>query len=374
MNKELSFFSIISLLFSGSLIAQTIYTEVPTTTAPFLKSPIDVIQSAMGNAGIATDATEYAPLVNIAKIPFSKSTARIAATYSPWLKDIGASGSFISSVSGYKQFDKQQAVSFAFRYNGLGTAQFADANGNNLDQFNPYELSLEAGYSQKLNDNIALGITLKYINSALGKGTIDSVTYKSGNGIATDVSFLSHFIDAYNNVFALGAVLSNLGSKITYTSSGSKSFLPANLGIGASYKVDAGNNDTITIACDINKLLVSATPTPTNHYMQDSLALVTYSQKSVLGSIFNSFADGSNQLSDLRLGCGLEYGINQTWFFRVGYSYESKSIGGNKYFTTGLGTHFGAFGADMAYVIPSGTGLNRSPLANTFRIGINVLL
>ena len=102
--------------------------------------------------------------------------------------------------------------------------------------------------------------------------------------------------------------------------------------------------------------------------------MVSYTQKSVPLSWVNSFADGSNQLSDLHVACGLEYGIAEKFFFRFGYSYEGKSVGGNKYFTTGLGGHFGSFGADAAYVIPSGTGLNRSTLANTVRLGINILL
>ena len=57
----------------------------------------------------------------------------------------------------------------------------------------------------------------------------------------------------------LGLNISNIGNKITYTSSIEKDYIPTNLGIGASYGVHFDDYNKLTLAVDLNKLMV---PTP----------------------------------------------------------------------------------------------------------------
>ena len=57
-----------------------------------------------------------------------------------------------------------------------------------------------------------------------------------------------------------GVVLSNLGSKISYTNDASeKDFIPANLGLGVAYVKAFDDQNKVTFGLDVNKLLV---PTP----------------------------------------------------------------------------------------------------------------
>ena len=57
----------------------------------------------------------------------------------------------------------------------------------------------------------------------------------------------------------IGAAITNLGTKISYTNSTNRDFIPTNLGVGAAWEFQFDEFNSITIATDINKLLV---PTP----------------------------------------------------------------------------------------------------------------
>jgi len=364
---------ILSLIFvAGS--TQTYYSSVPNTAAGFLRVPADIRFAGMGNTGIATSGNEYSPLLNNAKIMFEQNSSALTASYTPWLSDFGAKNAFVSNLSFYKQMSDKNAFSAAFRYFSLGSIQYADNSGNALNTYTPNELALELGYAMKLNEFAGLGLTLKYIRSSLANGTIGGTTYSAGNAVAGDISFIYNNVGSDNEGFSYGATLTNLGSKLSYSNSdGGKSFIPANVGIGISYQSPVSDNSYFTVAADINKMLVPAAPASTNNYKQDSMAMIDYSQKGVLSSWVSSFADGSNQLTDLRVGLGVEFNYDQTFFARTGYFFEDKTNGNNKYFTVGMGFKYKkTWGFDFAYIVPTGDGTGRSPLSNTLRLGLNV--
>src|SRR4029077_6991632 len=122
--------------------------------------------------------------------------------------------------------------------------------------------------------------------------------------------------------------LTNLGSKIGYTNDATeKEFIPANLGIGASYTLAFDEQNKLTFGADINKLLVPSPPVltdPTDEE-QDSINLDKYHNQSIVSSWFKSFGNGAYNFS-----VGAEYGYNDQFFFRTGYFYEAKDQGGRQ--------------------------------------------
>ena len=356
---------------SSSINAQVNPINVVTTAVPFLRISPDARSGGMGELGIATTPDAYAGIWNIGKVAFNQSQGGVAATYTPWLKDL-VNDVYLASLSGYYKFADNQAISGSVRYFSLGNITFTDNLGNDFGSFRPREFGIDVGYSRKLNAKNGVGIALKYINSNLAGGTtIGSTTYKSGSAVAADLGFYHDGKKASGDGWQWGVVLANLGSKIAYTENAdSKDFIPANLGFGANYtnKFSGGDN-SLSLGIEVNKLLV---PTPPAE--GDAAGLADYRNKSVIGSWFSSFGDApegfSEELKEFQLSLGAEYWYKNQFALRAGYFYENKDKGNRRYFTTGLGLKYNIFGFNFAYLIPTGNGVSRNPLSNTLRFSV----
>lgn len=351
--------------------------NVVTTAVPFLRISPDARAGGMGDVGIATTPDANSSFWNQAKIPFAQGKTAVSFSYTPWLRDLGLNDVYLAALAAYYKLDEQQGLSLSTRYFSLGNIQFTDFAGNDLGSFRPREFSLDFGYNRKLSEKLGLGVALRYINSNLAGGqTTNGVTYKAGNAVAGDVSLYHSNVSATSGGFAWGVVLSNLGSKIAYTSDvNNKDYIPANLGVGLSYTTVFDEINKIQFAVDINKLLVPTPPMPTDPSdpdaaRKDSANLAEYRSYGVLQSWFKSFSDGGNEMKELMLGIGAEYSYNDQFMFRAGYFYEDKTKGNRKYFTLGAGLKYNVFGLNFSYLIPSGSGVNRNPLSNTLRFSL----
>lgn len=340
--------------------------SVVTTAVPFLRISPDARSGGMGDVGIATAGDAYSGFWNLGKIPFAKSKTSVGATYTPWLTDLGLNDVYLASLGAYHQLDENQALSFGVRYFSLGSIQFTDANGNQLNNFRPREFSIDAGYSRKLGAKSGLGIGLRYISSDLAGGTVNGVTYKKGSTVAGDLHYFHNGQKDDGSGFNWGVTLSNLGGKISYTDDNSqKDFIPANLGLGGAYTKVFDADSKITFAADLNKLLVPTPPSVT-----DSAGLADYRSKGVVSSWFSSFGDGKDggeELREVTAAVGAEYWYKEQFAVRAGYFYENPEKGNRKYFTLGAGLKYNMFGINFSYLLPSGTGINRNPLSNTLR-------
>ncbi len=344
--------------------------NVVTSAVPFLRISPDARAGAMGDVGIATEPDANASFWNLAKTPFTKSKTSLALTYTPWLKDLGLTDVYLASLAGYYKIDDDQAVSSSIRYFSLGNIQFTDFAGNDLQSFRPREFSWDVGYSRKLSEKLGLGVALRYINSNLAGGqAVNGVSYKAGNAVAGDLSLFHTGADADGGGTNWGITLSNLGSKIGYTSDATqKDFIPANLGLGIAHTAVIDETSKITFGLDINKLMV---PTPPS--LTDSAPLADYRNKSVISSWVSSFGDAGGfkeELKEFQVSLGAEYNYNDQFAVRAGYFYEDKLKGNRKYFTTGLGLKYNVFGLNFSYLIPAGNGVNRNPLSNTLRFSL----
>ncbi|NDF99283.1 MAG: hypothetical protein EB101_10240, partial [Chitinophagia bacterium] len=161
------------LLFCGltaNVKAQTNPINVVTTAVPFLRIAPDARAGAMGEMGVATSPDAYAGIWNVAKVAFQEKNGGIAATYTPWMKDL-VNDVYLASVTGFFKVDENQALTGTVRYFSLGNIQFTDFTGASLGtEHRPREFGVDLGYSRKLNNKSGVGITLKFINSDLTGG------------------------------------------------------------------------------------------------------------------------------------------------------------------------------------------------------------
>jgi hypothetical protein len=350
--------------------------NVVTTAVPFLRISPDARAGGMGDLGVATNPDANSGFWNLAKTPFNKSNSGAALTYTPWLKDLGLNDVYLLSAAGYHKLDEQQALSASIRYFSLGNIQFTDGNGNDFGSGRPREYGIDAGYSRKLSDNMGLGIALRFIHSNLVGGAPDQGSaYQAGNAVAGDISLFYTGVNDDGQGWNFGAAVSNLGSKIAYTKDATqKDFIPANLGLGAAYTKVFDETSKLMFGIDMHKLLVPTPPQLTGNDTEDSVRIVDYRNKGVVGSWLSSFGDApggfSEELKEFQFSLGTEYAYNNQFFARAGYFYENKDKGNRKYFTVGVGIKYNVFGLNFSYLVPTGAGINRNPLSNTLRFGL----
>lgn len=338
-------------------------TNIVTTAVPFLRITPDARAGAMGDVGIATSPDPAAQYWNVAKIPFSEKNYGISATYTPWLKDL-VPDIFLAYISGYAKFGKEneQAVSASMRYFSLGNINYTTVNAEPNGTGMPREYAFDLGYSRKLSEYLSTGLSLRYIHSAIAAGVANTggnLNYRPGNAVSADMGVYftktKELDDEKANTISAGAVISNLGTKISYNSV-RKDFIPMNLGIGAAYTSQFDPYNKFTVALDVNKLLVPELNSADT-------------QVSVVSGVFSSFGKG-DQIKKLDLSLGLEYWYQNQFAVRAGYFYEDKENGDRQYITCGLGLRYNVFELNAAYLVPQGSGITRNPLSNTLRFSL----
>jgi hypothetical protein len=352
-----------------------------TTAVPFMRISPDARSGAMGDVGIAINPDANAQFWNVSKLAMSEKDAGFSLTYTPWLKDL-VPDIFLAYIAGYAKFgekeNKNQAISFSMRYFSLGDINYTTIDAQPAGTGKPREFSIDLGYSRKLSDNLSVGLSGKFIHSNIinGAGNSNGVTYKPGNAAAVDFGLfytkpLKTNDDVEGSSINAGLVISNIGTKISY-SGNRKDFIPTNLGIGLAYNYQVDEFNKLTIALDVNKLLV-----PSPQLTEDSAGnfIQTYPfDKSVMSGMLGSFSDapggGKEELQEVMLSIGAEYSYQNQFFARAGYFYESKYKGDRRFLTVGVGVKYNVFGLNIAYLVPSGSGINRNPLSNTLRFSL----
>lgn len=359
----------LTALTSGALYAQSgtningTSSNFVTTAVPFLRISPDARAGSMGDVGIAVSPDANAQYWNVAKIPFCDKNYGFSATYTPWLKDL-VPDIFLAYLSAYGKFGKDgdQAISGSMRYFSLGNIQYTTATGDANGTGMPREYSFDLGYSRKLSEFLSTGVSLRYIHSAIASGVSyqpNGGDYSPGNAVSADLGLYytkKHEIDDIRSrTFSFGAVASNLGSKISYNSS-RKDFIPMNLGIGAAYTSQIDQYNSVTVAVDLDKLLVP---------VLDSLN-GSDDQMGVVSGVFHSFKTG-DQVKEIDASIGLEWWYQKTFAVRAGYFYEDPTNGDRQYLTCGVGIKYNVFQINASYLVPQGSGITRNPLSNTLR-------
>lgn len=358
--------SLVCSLFSSAVAQEADPINITTTAVPFLRVSPDARAGGMGDQGIATTADVQSQFYNVAKYPFAATPSGVGANYVPWLRDLALKDVYLASLAGYHKLDELQTISASIRYFSLGTIQFTDASGNDLNTGRPREMSMDLGYARKLSDRLALGVSIRYIYSNLASGSSGtSASYKAGNAVAGDIGLYYNKVNEAGQGWHMGAAFSNLGTKIGYsTDAAQKNFIPANFGIGAGHTWVTNEVHKISLNGEVNKLLVPAVP-----LNGDSAVYAKYNSSGVVEGWTKSFSSNAMAYS-----LGAEYLYNDQFALRAGYYRDSRSMGKRSYFTIGAGLQYNIFGLNFSYLLASGNGVNRNPLSNTIRFGLNFRL
>ena len=363
--------------------------QVITTAVPFLVITPDSRAGAMGESGVATTPDVYSLHWNVSKLAFLEDNSGFSISYTPWLGKLVPDIS-LAYLTGYSKINDNSAWSAALRYFSLGNITFTDENATELGTYDPNEYAFDLGYGMKFNDNLSGGIAMRYIYSNLTGGqNIAGYSTEAGRSFAVDLStyYQSELND--NGEWAVGLNLSNIGTKISYTGSDEKDFIPMNLRVGGRYSMDIDDYNNFSVSFDINKLLVPTTPlyavnedgqpidingnivqegSPEHH-----IAAGKDPNVSVVSAIFQSFGDAPGGISEewreLMYSLGFEYWYNNQFAFRGGYFHEHERKGNRKYFTLGAGLKMNVFALDFAYLITASQEV-QSPLESTMRFSL----
>lgn len=348
-------------------------TNAVLTAVPFLRIVADARSGAMGDVGLAISPDANAMHFNASKLAFIEDKAGLSATYTPWLRSLGLNDVYLAYLSGFVKIDDLQAIGYGLRYFSLGSIDFTDANGMALNTGKPNEFEVALAYSRKLTDNFSAALTGKFIysNLASGQQTEGGDVIEPALAGAADISVYYENELKSGDHLNFGLAITNIGSKVTYTRSLTKDFIPTNLGIGAAYEWEIDDYNSFTIAADVNKLLV---PTPCQGADCDtnSDGIPDYKEVGGIAGIFSSFGDApegfGEELKELMYSVGVEYWYDQQFAVRAGYFAEHAQKGNRKFFTVGLGLKYNVFGMNISYLVPTTT--QRNPLDNTLRFSL----
>lgn len=384
MLKNLFLGGLFTLLMSASLslsaqtapglLGQDSSRRVITTAVQFLLISPDARSAAMGDVGAAISPDANAVHWNPSKLAFAEDEWGLSVSFSPWLRNL-VNDMSISYLSAYKKIDKRRTVAVSLRYFDMGELQFTDAIGNTLQDFNPRELAIDGTYAFQLSEKMSLAGTARYIHSnlagSISGGNIQGDGTKPGNTVAVDLSMFYRSpvnFNSFDGNLAFGVALSNIGAKISYNNPEQRDYLPANLRLGSALDLNFNQSSRLTLALDLNKLLV---PTPPVLDADGNVVSGKEYDRSLISSVLGSFTDAPDglgeELKEFMIAFGLEYWYNDIFALRGGYYYESPDKGDRNYFSMGLGLRYQMFGFDFAYLIPN---QQNHPLSDTLRFSL----
>lgn len=370
-----------------------------TTAVPFLMIAPDSRGGAMGNTGVSTSPDANALHWNPSKIAFSDDALQFSVSYVPWLREL-VNDIDMGYISGYRKLGDRQALGVSLRYFSLGDIQFTDRRGNKIRVFRPREYAIDATYARFLTDRLSGGLSVRYVHSNLtGGSSVNGGGTEPGRSVAADVSAYYEnndlTVSEKDAIFRAGLNISNIGSKMSYTSSAEKDFIPINLRVGPSLTMELDQYNTFTVALDANKLLV---PSPPIYHPNDQQRIIAGRDPNVgvAAGMFGSFSDAPGnpvrndqgsivlneegnavvedgsvareELREVNISGGFEYWYDGQFAVRGGYFYEHPLKGNRQFFTLGAGLKYNVFGLDLSYLIPTNA---QNPLANTLRFTLS---
>ena len=340
----------------------------------------DARGAAMGDIGAATDPDVNAQFWNPSKYAFAYSQGAIGVSYTPWLRKL-VNDIFLADVAGYWKIGSSdnQALSASLRYFSLGEVTTSDPSDMVSQSLNPYELSVDVGYSRKLSEKFSMGVVFRYIYSDLGFS--DSYAGDQTTGASAFAADLSGYFTTYPIIgrnecqWSWGWNISNIGSKVSYNNGENPAFLPTNLRLGTTFMFPLADFHTLALSLDLNKLLVPARPRESDYDMDTTEgqaqyldALENWENMSPITGIFKSFSDApggaKEELREITYSIGAEYSYNQQFFVRAGYYHESQYKGNRQYFGFGAGFSLNVVRLDASYMLATA---QTSPLDQTLR-------
>jgi hypothetical protein len=349
--------------------------KVITTAVPFIRIAPDARSSGMADVGVSTSPDANSGFHNPAKFAFVESDYGGSLNFAPWLRQI-TNDIYLGTINGYMKVAPNHTFGLGFRYFTLGSIQLTDLNGAQIGQGKPNEFTLEGHYAFRLAESFGIGTSARYIYSNLSSGLSSG---DAGPGSAFAVDFAMYYrkkLEMIPNVNSahlnIGLNMSNIGSKMQYSTVGSPDYIPANMGLGTTFETEIDDANKFSLSLEFNKLMVPSLIYLKNKNGQDSVLDPEYKKQSSLAGVLSSFGDHpdgfSGELKEFIIQAGAEYSYQKTFFLRAGYFFESEQAGGRNFASAGAGFKYNKLMLDFAYLIP--LKQQRSPLDNQIKFSI----
>ena len=360
--------------------------NVISTAVPFMIIAPDARSAGMGDIGVSTSPDVYSMHWNPAKYAFMEDDFSIGLAYSPWLRKLVPDMN-IAYLAVSKCVSKKSTIAGSLKYFSLGEINFRDEYNNDKGTYSPNEFSVDLCYSRKLGDYLSASVAGRFIYSHLTQGVTNYS--RAAWSVAADIAVYYQrpvYFNTIDGEFSWGVAITNMGSKMSYTDANSRTdFIPTNLRLGPSLKLNIDEFNSLAFSFDLNKLLV---PTPPIYAKDADGALIPDGNGgfviekgknpnvSMLQGMFQSFYDApggfSEELKEITIGIGAEYWYNKIFAVRAGFFHESKMKGNRRYLTFGAGLRYNVFALDVSYLVPvnnsSTSGTN--PLEGTLRFDL----
>jgi hypothetical protein len=319
MKSIFRFLIIVSILLLG---VDSIYAgggnRTGTAGATQLLIPIGARGIALGGAEVATSTGIEALFWNPAGAAEMQNSATVAFSHMNYIADIGVEYGAVSA-----NFEGFGIVSLNIKSLSVGdipvtTTSNPDGTGQT---YSPQELTIGVTYSRRLTDRIDVGVTTNFISETLGDVSASGVAFNAGvkyNNLA-DINGLN-----------FGIVLKNIGPSMKFS------------GPGLLQKADVNN---------FNR--------PASYYNVDAASFELPSSFELgfgyrpvindMNALQLSATFRNNNFSGDEYKFGAEYGYNNTFFLRGGYSMSPKSQSDEYIFglTAGLGINYDLGGIDV---------------------------
>ena len=133
----------------------------------------------MGDAGVASTPDIYSAHWNNAKFAFIEGDFGFSTTYTPWLRNLGVGDMNLLYLGGYKRINKMSTVAASLTYFSLGEIQTTDFDGNSTGIMNPNEFAVDASYALKINEELSLGASARFIRSPTARSSMPATARMS---------------------------------------------------------------------------------------------------------------------------------------------------------------------------------------------------
>ncbi|MGE5400876.1 MAG: PorV/PorQ family protein [Ignavibacteriales bacterium] len=291
-----------------------------TAGAAELLIPVGTRGIAMGSATLTNAVGPEAIYWNPANLARTSNATNVMLSQMNYIADIGVSyGAISTNIEGFG------AVGFSIK--GLSMDEIATTTVDNPDgtgqTFKPQFITIGLTYSRLLSDRISVGLTANYISEK-----IDRV---SATGVAFNIGISYQNLGNINGL-SFAVVMKNLGPQMQFDGSGlylsanaadlkrgtqlykmtSAGFeLPSTLELGLGYKYDMSKDNALTVSSSFQN---------TNFYGDEYKV-------------------------------GAEYGYNNLFFVRGGYSFVSEIQKDDRTFglTAGAGLNYQMEGFDFKF-------------------------
>ena len=355
-------------------IKETIFNPVYTAVTSQTIAP-DARAAGMGDVGVATDPDVNAQYWNPAKYPFNISRAGVSLNYTPWLRRL-VNDMYLANLTGFYRIGNYSAVSTSLRYFNMGEVELPHSGSTGaIPTIHPHEMSFDVGYALMLSERFSIAAAVRYIHSDLTYDYSDAT--QPGSAFAADLAlYYQNYVTMGQREcqLGLGMNISNIGSKINFSSDDNSEFIPTNLRLGGALMVPIDEYNRFSVAVDANKLLVPTRPIQRDNELPadfDKRLQHDYYDVSSINGIFKSFSDApgglKEELQEVAWSLGGEYVYHDQFAVRAGYHHESANKGNRKYLTLGAGFKTHGIALDAAYLIATAKS---NPLDQTLRLSL----